>query len=156
MIYVVASLVFLLFGYSIAFGSWENDSVSKRVAFLFQMAFVGKTINMHDLAGPTLIHSTAALVVFAVDDPVGALSVHLVNGIWGTLAVGIFGLGEDISLRGQIKGIIIVAVIAFTLSYAALKLIDKFFPFRADDETQIEGLDQSECGLESYPEFVRS
>ena len=46
MIYSVASLVFLLVGYDLAFGSWENDSMSKWAAFLFQMAFVGKTVNI--------------------------------------------------------------------------------------------------------------
>jgi Amt family ammonium transporter len=106
-----------------------------------------------------------ALVVFAVpffdklkiDDPVGALSVHLVNGIWGTLAVGIFASnGKDITLLGQIKGIAVVGVLAFVLSYVAIYAIDKLYRFRADDDDQLEGLDMSECGLESYPEFVRS
>jgi Amt family ammonium transporter len=46
MIYAIASLAFLLFGYSLAFGSWENDSMSKWAAFLFQMAFVGKIVNI--------------------------------------------------------------------------------------------------------------
>jgi len=46
MIYAVASIVFLLIGYTVAFGSWENSSMSIWAAFLFQMAFVGKTINI--------------------------------------------------------------------------------------------------------------
>jgi Amt family ammonium transporter len=46
MIYAVASMAFLLIGYQLAFGTWENDSVSKWAAFLFQMAFVGKTVNI--------------------------------------------------------------------------------------------------------------
>ena len=46
MIYAVASMAFLLIGYTWAFGSWENDSMSKWAAFLFQMAFVGKAINI--------------------------------------------------------------------------------------------------------------
>ena len=340
MIYAVASMAFLLVGYSLAFGSWENDSMSKWAAFLFQMAFVGKTVNimsggvsertkiipltfftiamaaliyplvvnltwganflkgsfldisgMHDLAGSTVIHSTGAwallaailvigarrgryknnrihvipasniplvtlgafllwigwfgfnggsvgsistkenadavaltimntntaglagaivvgillylrygkwditmilngalgglvaitagadlfgiytpiliggigglLVVFAVpffdklrlDDPVGALSVHLVNGIWGTLAVGIFA---DVSLWAQIKGIVVVAIFAFGVSYVTLRIIDKFLPFRASDDEQLEGLDYIECGMEAYPEFKQT
>jgi Amt family ammonium transporter len=342
MIYAVASMVFLLIGYKFAFGSWENDSMSKWAAFLFQMAFVGKTINimsggvservkiiplmifsvvmaafiypfvvnitwganmfsgsfldisaMHDLAGSTVIHSTGAwallaailimgprkgrytktgairvipasniplvtlgalllwigwfgfnggsvgsistkenadivaltimntntaglagaiiaaiimyirykffditmilngalgglvaitagpdlydiytpiligaiggtLVIFAVpffdklklDDPVGALSVHLVNGIWGTLAVGIFS--SDVSFMVQLKGVIVVAIFAFTSSYITLYVINKFVPFRAEDDVQVEGLDVNECGVEAYPEFKRS
>jgi len=343
MIYVIASLAFFLIGYSVAFGAWENNSISIWAAFLFQMAFVGKTINimsggvservriiplslfavimggliyptivnvtwgsdflnttfldlsMYDLAGSTVIHSTGgwallaailvvgsrrgryknnqvhvipasniplvvlggfllwigwfgfnggsvgsiaskesadavaltilntntaglvggliagammyfryrlfditmiingalgglvavtagpdlytihqpiiiglvagALVVFAVpffdklklDDPVGALSVHLVNGIWGTLAVGIFASnGDDITLMGQIKGIVVVALFAFIASYIVLKLIDRFVPFRAEDDDQLQGMDVTECGVEAYPEFKRS
>jgi len=341
MAYAVASLAFLLVGYSIAFGSWDSDSMSKWAAFLFQMAFVGKVINimsggvserirvlplalfgvimagfiyplvvnvtwganflagtfmdisgMHDLAGSTVIHSTGgwallaailimgarrgkytkdgriraipasniplvtlgtfllwigwfgfnggsvgaidskenvdavaltilntntaglagalfaalimyvrykkfditmilngalgglvaitagpdlyniylpiliggiggALVVFAVpfidrlrlDDPVGALSVHLVNGIWGTIAVGIF---TDKSLLIQLKGIIIVGVFAFVSSYIVLYAINKFMPLRVSQEDEYDGLDLAECGMESYPEFVKS
>ncbi|WP_456432880.1 ammonium transporter [Nitratifractor sp.] len=340
MIYSVASMVFLLIGYTYAFGSWDNDSMSKWAAFLFQMAFVGKTVNimsggvsertrilpltfftivmaafiyptavnltwganflkgtaldisaMHDLAGSTVIHSTGAwallaailiigprhgrykdgkihvipasniplvtlgafllwigwfgfnggsvgsiaskadadtvaltvmntntaglagaivtgillyiryrkwditmilngalgglvaitagadvfdiyspiivgavggaLVIFFVpffdrlkiDDPVGALSVHLVNGIWGTLAVGIFG---DVSLWAQIKGILVIGVFAFVSSYVVLYVIDKVIPFRATDDEQLEGLDYVECGMEAYPEFKQT
>ncbi|MBA1433410.1 MAG: ammonium transporter [Epsilonproteobacteria bacterium] len=340
MIYAVASIVFLLIGYTVAFGSWENASMSIWAAFLFQMAFVGKTINimsggvservkiiplmiftvamagviyplvvniswgadlldgtfldinMYDLAGSTVIHSTGgwallaaiiimgprkgrykdgkikvvpasniplvvlgalllwigwfgfnggsvgsissvenadtvaktimntntaglagaiiaaiimyfrykllditmilngalgglvaitagpdlydiytpiligaiggALVVFAVpvfdkfklDDPVGALSVHLVNGIWGTLAVGIFV--DSVSIMDQLKGIVVVALFAFIVSYIVIFVINKIVPFRADDDVQVEGLDVNEVGVEAYPEFKRA
>jgi len=340
MIYLVASMMFLLVGYHIAFGGFGSESMSGWAAFLFQMAFVGKTINimsggvsertrlipltffavamsaviypivvnwtwgsnflsdtildisaMHDLAGSTVIHSTGAwallaailivgarrgrykngkikvipasniplvtlgafmlwigwfgfnggsvgsisskesadavaltimntntaglagglvvmaltyfsykkfditmmlngalgglvaitagadvvsiyapiaigaiggaLVFFAVpffdklriDDPVGALSVHLVNGIWGTIAVAIFA---DYSLMAQLKGIVVVAVFAFTSSYIVIYIINKISPFRADDDVEIEGLDSEECGIEAYPEFKKS
>ena len=340
MIYAVASLSFLLIGYTVAFGSWEKTSMSIFAAFLFQMAFVGKTVNimsggvservkiiplmiftvimasiiyplvvniswgadllagtvlnidMYDLAGSTVIHSTGgwallaailivgprkgrykdgkirvipasniplvvlgalllwigwfgfnggsvgsissiesadavaktimntntaglsgaiiagiimyaryrlfditmvlngalgglvavtagpdlydiytpiligaiggSLVVFAVpifdklklDDPVGALSVHLVNGIWGTLAVGIFI--EDISFMAQLKGVVVVAVFAFSSTFITLFIINKIIKFRADDDVQVEGLDVHEVGVEAYPEFKRA
>ncbi|MCD6173488.1 MAG: ammonium transporter [Sulfurimonas sp.] len=340
MIYAVASLAFLLIGYDLAFGSWENNSMSIWAAFMFQMAFVGKTINimsggvservriiplaifavvmggliyptvvnigwgadmiagtfidinMYDLAGSTIIHSTGGwallaailiigsrrgrykngkvrvipasniplvvlgafllwigwfgfnggsvgsissvenanlvaktimntntaglagaiiagilmyvryklfditmilngalgglvavtagpdlydvytpfiigliggtLVVIMVpifdklqlDDPVGALSVHLVNGIWGTLAVGIFV--DNVSFLDQLKGVVVVAVFAFTTSYIVLFLINKISTFRAEDDVQLEGMDVNECGVEAYPEFKRS
>lgn len=103
-----------------------------------------------------------ALVVFAVpifdklklDDPVGALSVHLVNGIWGTLAVGIFV--EDISFMAQLKGVVVVAVFAFFVSYVVLFIINKITRFRAEDDAQVEGMDVNECGVEAYPEFKRA
>ncbi len=340
MIYAVASMAFLLVGYSLAFGSWENSSMSIWAAFLFQMAFVGKTINimsggvservkiiplmiftvvmgaviyplivnvswganllagtvfdidMYDLAGSTVIHSTGgwallaailimgprkdrykdgkikvipasnvplvvlgalllwigwfgfnggsvgsissvqnadtvaktimntntaglagaiiaavimyarykllditmilngalgglvaitagpdlydmytpiligaiggALVVFAVpmfdklklDDPVGALSVHLVNGIWGTLAVGVFV--DKVSLVAQLKGIVVIGIFAFVSSYIVIYIINKIVAFRAEDDIQVEGLDVNEVGVEAYPEFKRA
>ena len=341
LIYAVASMLFLLVGYTLAFGSWENDSMSKWAAFLFQMAFVGKTVNimsggvservrivplmlftvvmaaliypiavnltwganflkgtaldisqMHDLAGSTVIHSTGAWALLAailiigprkgrytpsggirvfpasniplvvlgamllwvgwfgfnggsvgsiaskesadtvaltimntntaglagaivvalveyirykkfditmilngalgglvaitagadlfdiytpilvgaiggiivvlgvpffdklrIDDPVGALSVHLLNGIWGTIAVGIFA---DVSLASQIKGIVVIAIFTFVVSFVVLYIINKIVPFRADEESETQGLDINECGLESYPEFTRT
>ena len=340
MIYSVASMVFLLVGYTVAFGSWENDSMSKWAAFLFQMAFVGKTVNimsggvsertkifpltlftivmaaviyplavnftwgadllkgtildiasMHDLAGSTVIHSTGAWALLAailvigprkgrykdgkvrvipasnvplvalgafllwigwfgfnggsvgsistkenadavaltilntntaglagaimamivlyiryrklditmilngalgglvaitagadlfdiyspiligaiasllvmlfvpffdrlrIDDPVGALSVHLINGIWGTLAVAIFA---DVSFWAQLKGVLVIGVFAFVSSYIVIRIINAFAPFRASDDDQLEGLDYIECGMEAYPEFKQS
>ncbi len=122
--------------------------------------------NLYDIYTPILIGAVGgALVVIAVplfdklrlDDPVGALSVHLVNGIWGTLAVAIFASnGDDITFWGQLKGIILIGIFAFSASYTIIYLINKFMPFRADDDDQQQGLDFSECGLESYPEFVRN
>ncbi|NOR55777.1 MAG: ammonium transporter [Sulfurovum sp.] len=341
MIYAVASMSFLLVGYTLAFGAWENESMSIYAVFLFQMAFVGKTVNimsggvsertrivplafftvimaaliyplvvnvtwganllsgtlfdisaMHDLAGCTVIHSTGAwallaailiigprkgrygkdgrirvipasniplivlgalllwigwfgfnggsvgsiaskdkadlvaltimntntgglagaiivgiimyvqykrfditmilngalgglvsvtagadvfdmyapiyvgaiggaIVVYGVtmfdklklDDPVGALSVHLLNGIWGTIAVALFA---DVAMWDQVKGVLVVGVFAFSASFTVMYIINKVSPFRAANDEQQQGLDIEECGLEAYPEFRRS
>jgi len=91
-----------------------------------------------------------------IDDPVGALSVHLVNGIWGTLAVGLFASSDTITLMGQIKAIAVIGILVFTVSYATIYAINKLMAFRASDDAQLEGLDVSECGIESYPEFRRT
>jgi Amt family ammonium transporter len=88
-----------------------------------------------------------------LDDPVGALSVHLVNGIWGTIAVGLF---SDKALMPQLIGIATVAVFAFASSFIVLWVINKIVPFRASDDVQLEGLDINECGMEAYPEFKRT
>jgi ammonium transporter, Amt family len=111
---------------------------------------------------PILIGSIGgALVVFAVpifdkfkiDDPVGALSVHLVNGIWGTIAVALFA---DFSLLTQLKGIALTALFVFPISYVSFVLIKKLVGLRSDEEHEYVGLDLEECGLEGYPEFVKS
>ena len=103
-----------------------------------------------------------ALVVLAVpmfdklriDDPVGALSVHLINGIWGTLAVAIFN--PEFSLLVQAKGILIIAVFTFVVSLIVFKLIAMATSLRVSQETEYDGLDISETGVESYVEFNKS
>ena len=103
-----------------------------------------------------------ALVVWAIplfdrlkiDDPVGAISVHLVNGIWGTLAVALFS--SDYSLAAQLKGIAVIAIFVFPLSFIAILIIKKLFGLRCEEECEYNGLDFDECGVESYPEFVKS
>ena len=119
--------------------------------------------NYYDMYTPIFIGLVGgALVVFAVpvfdkfklDDPVGALSVHLVNGIWGTLAAGIFV--ESISFMAQLKGVVLIGVFTFSTSYIALYLINKISVFRASDDNQLEGMDINECGVEAYPEFKRA
>ena len=119
--------------------------------------------DLFDIYTPILIGIIGgALVVFAVpffdklriDDPVGALSVHLVNGIWGTLAVGIFA--KDVSFWAQFKGVLVVGIFAFVVSYFTIMAIDKLVRFRAGDDDQMEGIDVSECGVEAYPEFKRA
>jgi Amt family ammonium transporter len=119
--------------------------------------------NLYDMYTPILIGLVGgALVVFAVpvfdkfklDDPVGALSVHLVNGIWGTLAAGIFV--ENILFLDQLKGVVVIGVFTFVVSYVVLYIINKFSKFRASDDAQLMGMDINECGVESYPEFKRA
>ncbi len=123
--------------------------------------------DLYNIYQPILIGAIGGmLVVFAVpffdklrlDDPVGALSVHLVNGIWGTLAVGIFASNpaEGITLLGQIKGIVVIGVFAFVSSYIVLFAINKIIPLKLTTDEQMEGLDVNECGLEAYPEFKRA
>jgi Amt family ammonium transporter len=119
--------------------------------------------DLYNIYQPILIGSIGGLlVVFFVpffdklklDDPVGALSVHLVNGIWGTLAVGIFV--ESISFIDQLKGVVLIGLFAFISSYIVLLIIKKLIPLRPTKDEETEGLDINECGLEAYPEFKRS
>lgn len=123
--------------------------------------------DLYNIYTPILIGAIGgALVVFAVpffdklklDDPVGALSVHLVNGIWGTLAVGIFASdpANGITFFGQLKGVVLVAVFAFVSSYIVLFVLNKIVTLRASNDIELEGLDVNECGVEAYPEFKRA
>jgi Amt family ammonium transporter len=99
-----------------------------------------------------------ALVVFAIpmmdklkiDDVVGAIPVHLVCGIWGTLAVGIFGAGDLVT---QVIGIVAIGaftVITSTLVWFGLKFT---IGLRVDEEDEVNGLDRAELGMDAYPEF---
>ena len=123
--------------------------------------------DLYNIYLPILIGSIGGILVVVfvplfdklkIDDPVGALSVHLVNGIWGTLAVGIFASDEanGITLMGQVKGIFVIAIFAFVSSYIVLFTINKIIPLRASEDEEMEGLDINECGLEAYPEFKRA
>ncbi len=122
--------------------------------------------DLYDIYTPILIGAVGGILVvlgvsffdkIRVDDPVGALSVHLLNGIWGTVAVGIFASnGDDITMLGQLKGVLLIGVFAFISSYVVLYIINKIIPLRAQNDEELQGLDVEECGIEAYPEFKRA
>ena len=104
-----------------------------------------------------------------IDDPVGAISVHMVNGIWGTLAVGLFSTGDDGVGLGLfygggfaqlgIQAVGLVAIDAFVLvtMFIIFKLIDKTIGLRVPEQVEIDGLDYHEHGLTSaYSGFAIS
>ena len=107
---------------------------------------------------------------FHVDDPVGAVGVHMANGIWGTIAVGLlanpdapaglsglFYTGDFKQLGLQMLGFASVATYAVVMMIITFALIKKFHGIRADAEDEISGLDISEHGLPSaYPDFAPS
>ena len=101
------------------------------------------------------------LIVFAVpffdklkiDDPVGALSVHLVCGIWGTIAVGFTSAS---TILAQLKGVLLIGVFVFALSFLFWFILKITMGLRVSEEEEIEGLDISECGLVAYPEFKQN
>lgn len=103
------------------------------------------------------------LVVFAVpffdklkiDDVVGALSVHLVCGIWGTMAVPLTNHDESISFATQALGVVAIGAFVFATSYGAWFLLKVTTGIRLSAEEEEMGADYSELGLEAYPEFGR-
>ncbi|MFP4473730.1 MAG: ammonium transporter [Candidatus Omnitrophota bacterium] len=88
-----------------------------------------------------------------LDDPVGALSVHLVCGIWGTLAVGIFSTNPDHSFMVQLLGVLSYGIVAFPAAYLILLACKATCGIRVTDEEEIKGLDISEHGMEAYGGF---
>ena len=87
-----------------------------------------------------------------IDDPVGAISVHGVVGIWGLVAV-CFTNG-DASIGAQLLGIVTIFVWVFVTSLAVWYALSKVMGIRVSEEEEYEGVDIGECGVEAYPEFV--
>lgn len=103
------------------------------------------------------------LVVFAVvffdrikiDDPVGAISVHLVCGIWGTLAVGLFGnLAGMGQVWSQLIGIGVVGAFCVATSWLIFFSMKKTIGIRVDEREELEGLDINEHSMSAYPDFA--
>ena len=88
-----------------------------------------------------------------VDDVVGAISVHLVSGIWGTLAVAIPGLNGSGDMGTQIIGILAIGTFTVILSAIGWFVLKAFYGLRPTEEEENVGLDISELGMDAYPEF---
>jgi Amt family ammonium transporter len=92
--------------------------------------------------------------VFRIDDPVGAISVHGVVGVWGLIAVCLSN--PDASLWVQLMGAGVIFAWVFGTSLLAWWLIKIAVGIRVSEQVEYEGVDLHECGLEAYPEFTRS
>ncbi|GAB4246537.1 MAG: ammonium transporter [Candidatus Methylacidiphilales bacterium] len=104
------------------------------------------------IAGILVVISILFLDKIKIDDPVGAISVHGTCGVWGTLAVGIFGMGE-FSFMTQLIGTVSILLFTFIFSLVVFGLIKAIFGVRVSEEEEVEGLDIGEHGQEAYPDF---
>ena len=89
-----------------------------------------------------------------IDDPVGAISVHGVVGMWGLMAVPITNDGT--TFLGQFVGLLTIMVWVFAVSFLAWLIIKLVMGIRVSEEEEYEGVDLGECGMEAYPEFTGS
>ena len=103
------------------------------------------------IAGVLVSVSVPFFDKIGVDDPVGAVSVHGVNGAWGTIAVGLFT--AEYSLGTQLIGSVAVFIYAFGIGMIMFKLIDKLMGIRVTASEELMGLDIAEHGYSAYPEF---
>ncbi len=105
------------------------------------------------IAGVLVVISVLALDRVKIDDPVGAISVHLTCGIWGTLAVGIFSTNPDHSFKVQLIGVLAYGAAAFLFAFILFAILKLTFGIRVDAEEELRGLDIGEHGMEAYSGF---
>ena len=104
------------------------------------------------VGGVLVVFSILALDKLKLDDPVGAISVHGVVGIWGLLAVCL--TNTDSSLAAQLLGIASIFAFVFVASLIVWFVIKLVIGLRVSEEEEYEGVDIAECGMEAYPEFT--
>ena len=102
------------------------------------------------IAGVLVVFSILFFDKIKIDDPVGAVSVHGVCGMWGTIAVGIFGGG---ALLSQIIGTVSISIFAFVSSFIIFFAVKSVLGLRVSEDEEFEGLDIGEHGQEAYPDF---
>lgn len=103
------------------------------------------------IAGVIVVFSILFFDKVRIDDPVGAISVHGICGIWGTVAVGIFNSG--ISIGVQILGTLAISAFTFLFSLAVFGILKVVQGVRVSEEEEAKGLDIGEHGIEAYPNF---
>ncbi len=106
------------------------------------------------IGGILVVFSIVTIDKMKIDDPVGAISVHGVVGIWGLLAVVV--TNPEASLTAQLIGIATIFGWVFAASFVTWMVIKVVMGLRVSEEEEYEGVDISECGLEAYPEFTGS
>jgi Amt family ammonium transporter len=148
-------------------GMMANGMLAGLVAITAPSGFVGPIAGsvIGLIAGVLVCLSVAFFDRIHIDDPVGAISVHGINGLWGVLAVGIFadgtanyggfqvtGLlyGNVGQFGAQLVGAAVAFVWAFGLSYIFFKVLDRFVKMRVSPEIELAGLDIPEMGLAGY------
>ena len=106
------------------------------------------------IAGAIIVFAVNLIDKIKLDDPVGAIAVHLICGIWGTLAVGIFGsLAGPAQFLSQLIGVASYAAICISSTFIILFTLKKTIGIRVSEREELEGLDVHEHGMDAYPDF---
>ncbi|MFN3581212.1 MAG: ammonium transporter [Pseudomonas sp.] len=114
----------------------------------FQATLIGA------VGGVLVVFSILGLDKLKLDDPVGAISVHGVVGIWGVLAVLL--TNDEATIGAQLLGIITIFLWVFIVSLIVWTILKAVMGIRVTEEEEYGGVDLSECGMEAYPEFTSS
>jgi Amt family ammonium transporter len=110
----------------------------------------GAAIFIGGVAGALVVASVFFMDRVQVDDPVGAISVHLVCGIWGTLAVGLFSVDPNDDVSKQLVGVIAYAAFTTISAFIIFSLIKATIGLRVDADEELEGLDAGEHAMHAY------
>lgn len=152
-----------------------NGMLAGLVAITAPCAFTspGESMIIGAIAGILVCLGVTLVDKIRVDDPVGAVAVHGINGIWGVIAVGLFadgtyggglnGVAHNVvglfhgggfsQLGAQLIGVVTLAFWAFGVSYLFFKGLNKIVPMRVSKADELAGIDMSETGILAYPEF---
>ena len=102
------------------------------------------------IAGGLVVGSVVLMDKIKIDDPVGAVSVHLVCGVWGTLAVGLFSTNPEHTLGAQLTGIVAYAVFTATCAFLLFLGVKSVMGLRVSAEEEVDGLDYGEHEMHAY------
>ena len=105
------------------------------------------------IAGALIVFAVSFIDAIKLDDPVGAIAVHLICGIWGTLAVGIFSTNPEHKFLIQLTGVACYAAFCILASFLIIFTLKKTIGIRVSEKEELEGLDAHEHGMDSYPDF---
>jgi Amt family ammonium transporter len=114
---------------------------------------LGQATVIGAIGGLIVVVSVPILDKFKIDDVVGAIPVHLIAGIWGTLIVPL--TNSDASFGTQLYSLVVVGIFVVITSGIVWYALKALFGIRVDEEAEINGLDISELGMEAYPEFSK-
>lgn len=153
-------------------GMTLNGGLAGLVAITAPCAFVsvGSAFLIGIIAGILVVLSVLFFDRIKADDPVGAVSVHMINGVWGTLSLGLFadpsvcpaasvvkpGLffgGGFAQFLSQLIGVVAVGIFVFAIAMAGWAILKGLVGLRVSEEEELEGLDIGEHGNLAYPDF---